>query len=67
MWMGYHIHTLEDKASENASLRLEIDNLKKGQAAIAKFDTQYTKEASHVKKTDCLNQPMPSGIIKLLH
>lgn len=66
LWAGYHLHTLQDKADENASLRLELQKAQAATTNIAKFDSDYTKETRNAKKTDCINQRMPAGIVKLL-
>ncbi len=65
-YLGYHLHTLQDKAAENADLRLQIEKANTATVNVAKFDRDYTREISHAQKTDCINQPMPAGIVKLL-
>lgn len=64
-YLGYHLHTLQDKAAENTSLRSQIESLQKANKNIAEFDSNLTNEAVH-EKDSCFNQPVPAGIIKLL-
>lgn len=66
-YLGYHLHTIEDKAAENASLKVQLADAQKAPAAIMTFTQDFNKDVKNVKKTDCLNQPVPSNIVNLLH
>lgn len=64
--LGWHLHTLEDKAAENASLKAENARL----AAIPPkiiHDTNIITKVIHDAKDKCTDSVVPSSINKQLH
>jgi len=66
LYLGYHIHTLTDYASENAILKVQNAKITALAPKLIKDTNTIQKVIIHEKPTDCGNSKPVSGIISSL-
>lgn len=65
-YAGWHSHSWYDAYHTQKAEIKAIDSLGKGESAIVKFNGDLDKAKSNAKD-DCIDRPIPAGVVGLLH
>ena len=66
LWLGYHLHGLQDAAAERDALKSQLAQAQKATPAVIDFTQKFTK-AAHDSKDKCLDTPLPPDLLDIMH
>ena len=72
--LSWHAHTIYDGYMEEKDAEFHMQSAQKAETNLMTFNQKFntaankdTTDAQKHKQPDCLNQPMPADLVRLLH